>query len=246
MYKSTFIIVSNKEIATRSYRLRLMGNCYGHIPAPGQFVDIAIPGFYLRRPISVCDADNLSITLIYKIIGGGTEALSRMKEGDTVELLLPLGHGFTPEACKDKALLVGGGLGSAPMYFLAKTLLEQGKQVSVVLGFNRSDEIVLQSEFRSLGIEPVIATMDGSAGVKGFVTDAIRQTAPEFDFFYCCGPMPMMSSLCRTLDCHGEASLEERMGCGAGFCYGCSCHTTVGTKRICKDGPVFKKEEIAW
>ena len=115
-----------------------------------------------------------------------------------------------------------------------------------MLGFNRSDEIVLQSEFRSLGIEPVIATMDGSAGVKGFVTDAIRQTAPEFDFFYCCGPMPMMSSLCRTLDCHGEASLEERMGCGAGFCYGCSCHTTVGTKRICKDGPVFKKEEIVW
>ncbi len=246
MRKSVFTIVSNKEIATKSYRLELIGDCCGQVPLPGQFVDIAIPGFYLRRPISVCNANDTSITLIYKTVGGGTEALSHMKAGETIELLLPLGHGFSLTPNTIPALLVGGGLGAAPMFFLAKTLLGMGRQVNVVLGFNRADEVVLLEDFRSIGIEPVLATMDGSAGVKGFVTDAITQTAPEFGYFYCCGPMAMMSNLCLMLDCPGEASLEERMGCGAGFCYGCSCHTTVGAKRICQDGPVFKKEEIVW
>ena len=246
MLKSVFTIVSNEEIAFRSYRLELIGDCCGQVPAPGQFVDIAIPGYYLRRPISVCDANDRHITLIYKTVGAGTKELSGFRPGQELELLLPLGHGFDPDAARDSALLVGGGLGSAPMYFLAKALLARGKKLSVVLGFNRACEIVLREEFRQLGIEPVIATMDGSEGIKGFVTDAIAAEVPEFDRFYTCGPLPMMKAVCTALECGGEASLEERMGCGAGFCYGCSCHTLTGTKRICKDGPVFDKEDIIW
>ena len=246
MLKTVFTIVSNEEIAFKSYRLELIGDCCGQVPQPGQFVDIAIPGYYLRRPISVCCADDKHITLIYKTVGAGTEALSKFLPGQGLELLLPLGHGFSPDATRDSALLVGGGLGSAPMYFLARDLLSRGKKVSVVLGFNRACEIVLREEFRELGIEPVIATMDGSEGIRGFVTDAIAASAHEFDRFYTCGPLPMMKALCAALESGGEASLEERMGCGAGFCYGCSCHTLTGTKRICKDGPVFDKEDIIW
>lgn len=246
MNKSIFTIAGNRKIATKSYRMELAGDCCGQVPVPGQFVDIAIPGFYLRRPISVCDADNGHIVLIYKTVGAGTEKMSRMQEGESLELLLPLGHGFTAGACRESALLVGGGMGAAPMYFLGKKLLAEGRKVNVVLGFNKADEIVMRDEFRALGIEPAIATMDGSVGTRGFVTDAIRSTAPEFDYFYCCGPMPMMKAVCLGTDKPGEASLEERMGCGAGFCYGCSCHTTVGAKRICQDGPVFRKEEIIW
>ena len=245
MQKLRFTIQSNTPVARDTFRMRL--SCPEMDPCrSGQFVDIALDGFFLRRPISVCDCGPGSLTLLYKTVGSGTMMLSRMQPGDTLELLCGLGHGFTPESCRAKALLAGGGIGAAPLYLLAKELLAAGRQVSVFLGFNRADEVLLREEFSTLGIRPHIATMDGSEGTKGFVTDAIREAKPEYDFFYTCGPMKMMQAVCGTLDCRGEASLEERMGCGAGFCYGCSCHTMVGAKRICKDGPVFKKEDIIW
>src|SRR5574344_2606526 len=212
----------------------------------GQFMDIAIEGTYLRRPISVCDATGELTTIIYKVVGRGTAMMSRMHPGESLEVLAPLGHGFSPDCCKDSALLIGGGLGAAPLVLLCKELLEKGKHVSVVTGFNTKAEIILRDEYRRLGIDPLISTMDGSEGIKGFVTDAIINAAPEFDRFYCCGPMPMMKAVCQTLSTPGEASLEERMGCGAGFCYGCSVMTTGGAKTVCKDGPVFNKEELIW
>lgn len=245
MEKRSFAIDSNVEIAKDSYRMVLSSGepvCM----APGQFVDIALEGFYLRRPISVCDCCGNSFTIVYKVVGEGTAAMSRMQPGQTLEVLTALGHGFDTEACKEAALLVGGGLGAAPMFLLAKELIAKGKKVTVVLGFNKACEIMLQDELRALGAEVLISTMDGSCGTKGFVTDAIREHAPAFDYFYTCGPMPMMKALCQSLEADGEVSLEERMGCGAGYCYGCSCKTSVGTKRICKDGPVFKKEEVLW
>lgn len=245
MEKRSFAIDSNVEIAKDSYRMVLSSGepvCM----APGQFVDIALEGFYLRRPISVCDCSGNSFTIVYKVVGEGTAAMSRMQPGQTLEVLTALGHGFDTEACKEAALLVGGGLGAAPMFLLAKELIAKGKKVTVVLGFNKACEIMLQDELRALGAEVLISTMDGSCGTKGFVTDAIREHAPAFDYFYTCGPMPMMKALCQSLEADGEVSLEERMGCGAGYCYGCSCKTSVGTKRICKDGPVFKKEEVLW
>lgn len=245
MEKRIFRIDSNKEIAKDSYRMVLSSEEPVHMSS-GQFVDIALEGFYLRRPISVCDCGEYSFTIVYKVVGEGTAAMARMQEGESLEILTALGHGFDTDACREAALLVGGGLGAAPMYLLAKELIAKGKKLSVVLGFNASCEILLLDEFRALGIEPIISTMDGSCGTKGFVTDAIREHKPEFDYFYTCGPFPMMKALCGCVDTQGEVSLEERMGCGAGYCYGCSCKTTVGTKRICKDGPVFKKEEVIW
>ncbi len=245
MQKLKFTIQSNTPVARDTFRLQL--NCPEMEPCrSGQFVDIALDGFFLRRPISVCDCGPGSLALLYKTVGEGTLKMAGMQPGENLELLCGLGHGFTPESCRSKALLIGGGLGAAPLYLLAKELLAAGREVNVVLGFNKADEIVLAEEYRSLGAGLHIATMDGSEGTKGFVTDAIRQAAPEYDFFYTCGPMKMMQAVCGAIDCSGEASLEERMGCGAGFCYGCSCHTTVGARRICKDGPVFKKEEIIW
>lgn len=245
MYKNIFRIDGNDAVARNTFRLRLSAG-FPLAVQPGQFVDIALDGFFLRRPISVCDCDGESLTLLYKAVGEGTRRMSEMKAGGTLELLHPLGHGFSATACRESALLVGGGLGAAPMHLLCKKLLSEGKKVCVVLGFNTADEVVLREEFSSLGVEPHFATVDGSAGTRGFTTDVIAGLQPEYDFFYCCGPMVMMKNLCAALDSPGEASLEERMGCGAGFCYGCSCHTTVGTKRICKDGPVFRKEDIIW
>ena len=245
MEKRTFIIESNREVAADSYRMVLRSDSPVEMHS-GQFVDIALEGFYLRRPISVCDCSGNSFTIIYKVVGEGTAVMSGMKEGERLEILTALGHGFDTDACSDSALLVGGGLGAAPMYLLAKELISKGRKVTAVLGFNKADEIMLQEELSGLGAEVLISTVDGSVGTKGFVTDAIRENKPEFDYFYTCGPLPMMKALCQSLDCDGEVSLEERMGCGAGFCYGCSCKTTVGTKRICKDGPVFKKEEVLW
>lgn len=245
MEKRIFRIDSNVELAKDSYRM-VLGSDSPVEMSSGQFVDIALEGFYLRRPISVCDCDGKTFTIVYKIVGEGTAAMARMQPGETIEILTALGHGFDTDACRESALLVGGGLGAAPMYLLAKELLAKGKKVSVVLGFNAECEVLLREDFRALGIEPLISTMDGSCGTRGFVTDAIREHKPEFDYFYTCGPMPMMKALCQMLDCKGEVSLEERMGCGVGYCYGCSCKTSVGTKRICKDGPVFKKEEVLW
>ena len=245
MEKHIFTIVSNFEIASRTMKLELAADD-PQLLVPGEFVDIELEGFYLRRPLSICDRKQGFITLIYKIVGEGTSALAKMTEGQKLDVLTGLGRGFDPDACKRSALLVGGGLGAAPLYLLCKELKAKGKKVTVVLGFNHKDEIVLEDDYKTVCDTFAIATLDGSVGYKGFVTDAIAEMQPEYDFFYTCGPMIMMKNVCDMLEGDGEASLEERMGCGAGFCYGCSCHTKGGTKRICKDGPVFKKEDIIW
>ena len=245
MQKLLFRIDGNDSVAKDIFSLRLSADIPVAVHS-GQFVDIALDGFYLRRPISVCDCGPEGLTLVYKTVGEGTRQLSKMKEGAKLDLLIGLGHGFSTDACKSAALLAGGGLGAAPLHLLCKELLAQGKAVTVALGFNSADDIVLAEEYRKMGVTPLLATMDGSVGTRGFVTDAIAAAKPQYDFFYTCGPMKMMQAVCSLLKGDGEASLEERMGCGAGYCYGCSCHTTVGTKRICKDGPVFRKEEIIW
>ena len=212
----------------------------------GEFVHIAVPGFFLRRPLSICDKEAGRLTIVYKVVGEGTRALSEMKEGTVLEVLTGLGRGFDPDACRCEALLVGGGLGAAPLYLLARELKAQGKKVTVVLGFNTADEIVMVREFEDICDTVAVSTLDGSVGVKGFVTDAIAGMARSYDYFYTCGPVVMMKAVCGMLECPGEASLEERMGCGAGFCYGCSIETKNGPRRVCKDGPVFKKEELLW
>ena len=246
MEKRQFDIVSNELVARGTYRLVLKASEPGYVFS-GEFVDIGIDGFYLRRPISVCDFEDGRLTLFYKVVGEGTKALSGMGNGGSLELLTGLGRGFDASACHDSALLVGGGLGAAPLHLLCKELVAAGRKVNVILGFNTADEVVLEEEFNTLcpGALTVV-TMDGSKGMKGLVTDAIAALAPEYDFFYTCGPLVMMKAVCNMLEGHGQASLEERMGCGAGFCYGCSCETLLGPKRICKDGPVFNKEEIIW
>ena len=249
MQKEAYLIASNSLVARDTYRLVLSplfrpGEKGAEIS--GEFVNIEIPGYYLRRPLSICDASDGRLILLYKTVGDGTRALARMEAGQSLNLLTGLGKGFDSHACRQEALLVAGGLGAAPLYFLAKKLKAEGKKVSAVLGFNKADEVVLESEFRSLCDGFALATMDGSAGVKGLVTDAIGTLNPRFDYFYTCGPMVMMKAVCQKLEGPGEASLEERMGCGAGFCYCCSIQTTGGPRRVCKDGPVFKKEEILW
>ena len=213
-----------------------------YLTAPGQFVNIAIEGCYLRRPISVCDYDNESITLIYKVVGRGTEIMSRMQVGEKLDVLTGLGNGFSLSAPTERPLLVGGGVGVPPLYNLAKKLKQAGKKVQVVLGFNRADEIFYAEEFKALGVDVHIATVDGSVGVKGFVTDAMKEL--EFDYIYTCGPLPMLKAIYSASECDGEFSFEERMGCGFGACMGCSCQTTKGSKRICKEGPVLKRDEI--
>ena len=245
MQKRIFNIEGNDSVARDTFRLVLRTD--GPVAVrSGQFVDIAVPGFYLRRPISVSDCLPDGVVLYYKVVGEGTRAMAAMQPGAYLELLSPLGSGFHPEKCRESALLIGGGLGAAPLYLLARELLAQGKAATAVLGFNKADEICLAEELRALGIPVHIATMDGSVGTKGFVTDAIAAAKPAFDRFYTCGPLPMMKAVCAALDAPGEVSLEERMGCGAGFCYGCSVQTQGGPRRVCADGPVFDKEEVLW
>ena len=194
----------------------------------------------------MCDLEDGKLTIVYKVVGEGTKVLSGMAVGAELEVLTGLGKGFETKECREKALLVGGGLGVPPLLLLAKRLKAEGKKVCAVLGFNKAEEIILADEFKRVCDDVVVSTVDGSVGVKGFVTDAIRQMAGQADYFYTCGPMVMMKAVCQVLEGPGEASLEERMGCGAGFCYGCSIETKNGPRRVCKDGPVFKKEELIW
>ena len=242
MIKSLYTIAENTLIAPKTYKIILAGEGV----VEGEFVNIAIPGYYLRRPLSVCDLEDGKLTIVYKVVGEGTKVLSEMQVGEKLEVLTGLGRGFKTEECREDALLVGGGLGVPPLLLLARKLKAQGKKVTAVMGFNKADEIILEDEFRAVCDRVVISTVDGSVGVKGFVTDAIKATAPSYDFFYTCGPMVMMKVVCAALEGPGEASLEERMGCGAGFCYGCSIQTKNGPRRVCKDGPVFNKEELIW
>ena len=241
MKDSVFKVISNKKIAKNTYECIMEGDI-SHITAPGQFVNIKLEGFYLRRPISVCDAENGRLTIIYKAVGKGTEKMAESPAG--TEWLTGLGNGYDLSLSGDRPLLIGGGAGVPPMYMLAKRLTEAGKQVTVILGFNTSDEIFYKEEFERLGARVVIATADGSVGVKGFVTDAMADL--DYTYFYTCGPEPMLRAVYGRSTTSGQFSFEERMGCGFGACMGCSCETKYGNKRICRDGPVLVKEEIIW
>ena len=242
MKQSIFTILSNTPLTASVYKMVLSGDTSA-ITAPGQFVNIQISGLFLRRPISVCDYDGSTLTIIYKVVGKGTEAMRAMAPGEKLDILTGLGNGYDLSLTGDRPVLLGGGVGVPPMYNLAKKLLEQGKQVSVILGFNTKSEIFYENEFRALGCDVTVTTVDGSYGKKGFVTDALPEHSTHF---CCCGPEPMLKAVYRATTTSGQMSFEERMGCGFGACMGCSCKTLTGNKRICKDGPVMKKEEILW
>lgn len=243
MKQSIFKITSNEKIARDIFKMTLAGDTSA-ITAPGQFVNIKLDEFFLRRPISVCDCVGENLTLIYKTVGNGTEQMSRMKNGDELDLLTGLGNGYNTEASGDSPLLVGGGVGVPPMYMLCKELISEGKNVTVVLGFNSKDDVFYEDEFRALGADVHIATVDGTYGIKGFVTDVIKDM--QYTFFYTCGPEPMFRAMHKIMKTPGQYSFEERMGCGFGACMGCSCKTLTGNKRICKEGPVMESEEIIW
>ena len=242
MKQSIFTIVSNVALTDSVYKMVLQGDTSA-ITAPGQFVNIKLEGMFLRRPISVCDVEEDQLTIIYKVVGKGTEAMSRMSEGQ-LDILTGLGNGYDLTVSGEKPVLLGGGVGVPPMYKLAKELIAQGKKVSVILGFNTKNEIFYEEEFKNLGAEVFVTTVDGSYGIRGFVTDALKNI--DYTYFYTCGPEPMLKAVHRASNTSGQMSFEERMGCGFGACMGCSCKTLTGYKRICKEGPVMRKEEILW
>ena len=245
MQRVVLTVTKNEALTPLIYEMHLAGDVSG-VTRAGQFVEIALDGLYLRRPISVCNYEDGELTLIYKVVGKGTDLMSQMAEGTQLDVLTGLGNGFNiNHECK-KPLLVGGGVGVPPLYRLTRDLIAQGKEVTVVLGFNTESEIFYAEKFKEAGAKVIIATADGSVGVKGFVTTAIAESGVEADYFYSCGPLPMLKALCQSLEIDGEVSLEERMGCGFGICMGCSIQTTKGAKRVCKEGPVFKKEEVIW
>lgn len=243
MKQSWFEIIEQIHLTETVMRMRLRGDTSA-ITAPGQFVNLRLEGKFLRRPISVCDCEGDVLTLVYKIVGGGTAQMSRMQVGERLDLLTGLGNGYDLSLSGDRPLLLGGGVGVPPLYRLAKCLIAQGRHVTVVLGFNTASEIFYREEFEALGADVVVTTVDGSCGIRGFVTDAMKDLA--YTYFYTCGPEPMLRAVWNTSATSGQLSFEERMGCGFGACMGCSCQTLTGYKRICKDGPVMKKEEILW
>ena len=248
MIQNTFTVCSNRALTDSVYRMVLEGPLEGAITAPGQFVNLKLPGYYLRRPISVCDWTDDTLTLIYKVVGHGTEAMAATPVGESFDLLAGLGNGFDPSLSGDTPLLVVGGVGIPPLYGLCKALLAEGKTPSVILGFNTAEEIFLQEDFETLlegtGGSVCVTTVDGSAGTKGFVTDVMKDL--DYSFFYTCGPMPMFRAIESVAATSGQYSFEERMGCGFGACMGCSIQTKNGNKRVCKDGPVLMREEILW
>ena len=235
-------ILYNYALTDTVYSMVLEGDTSALI-APGQFVNIKLEGKYLRRPISVCDYNEETITLIYKVVGEGTEQMAKMKQGEKLDVLVGLGNGFNPEKGGENPLLIGGGVGIPPLYNLCKELIKMGKKPTVILGFNTKDEIFYEDAFKNLGAEVIVTTVDGSYGVKGFVTNAMDR---EYSYFFTCGPMPMFKAIESVAKTSGQYSFEERMGCGFGACMGCSCKTKYGNKRICKDGPVLYREEIVW
>ncbi len=243
MKQGIYKVLRNEKIAKDVYLMVLAGDTSA-ITAPGQFVNILLAGKYLRRPISICDWDGEHITLIYKVVGGGTEQMSEIPEGEELDLLVGLGNGYDTEKCPENTLLIGGGVGVPPLYGLCKRLISEGKKPQVVLGFNTKEEVFLKEEFEKLGAKVLVATADGSMGVKGFVTDAMKELS--FDYFCTCGPLPMFRAIEGAVSVSGQYSFEERMGCGFGACMGCSCKTKYGNMRICKEGPILEREEIIW
>ena len=243
MKQSIFEIRSNTALTDSVYKMVLAGDT-SDITNCGQFVNIQLDGMFLRRPISVCDYDEQTLTIVYKVVGKGTEAMCKMIPGTRLDILTGLGNGYDLSLSGDRPVLLGGGVGVPPMYNLAKKLLTQGKQVTVILGFNTKSEIFYEEEFKSLGCTTIVATADGSYGVKGFATTPLAEL--DYTYFYTCGPEPMLKAVYKATTTSGQMSFEERMGCGFGACMGCSCKTLTGNKRICKEGPVMKKEEILW
>ncbi len=242
MKQCFFEIIENIPLTDSVMRMRLKGDTSA-ITRAGQFVNIKLDGLFLRRPISVCDVEGPILTIIYKIVGKGTEMLACMQSG-TLDLLTGLGNGYDLTPAGERPVLIGGGVGVPPMYLLAKRLIAEGKNPTVILGFNTKEEIFYEQQFKALGLDVFITTVDGSVGIKGFVTDALKEI--EYTYFYTCGPEPMLKAVYKASITSGQMSFEERMGCGFGACMGCSCKTLTGNKRICKEGPVMQKEEILW
>ena len=242
MKQSIFTIIENKALTKDVFKMVLEGDTSA-ITASGQFVNIQLAGKFLRRPISVCDWDDTTLTIVYKVVGHGTEQMSEMNVGEKLDILTGLGNGYDLTLAGDAPLLIGGGVGVPPMYGAARKLSEMGIKAKVILGFNVKDEIFYEEEFKALGCEVTVTTVDGSYGVKGFVTNALPES---YSYFYTCGPEPMLKAVYKATSTSGQMSFEERMGCGFGACMGCSCKTITGYKRICKEGPVMKKEEILW
>ena len=242
MKQGLFQIIENTQLTESVYKMTLRGDVSA-ITAPGQFVNIKLDGLYLRRPISVCDVGKDTLTIIYKVVGKGTMQMSQMQSG-MLDVLTGLGNGYDMTVAGQKPVLLGGGVGVPPMYLLAKRLIEQGKSVQVILGFNTKDEVFYEDAFKALGADVTVTTVDGSYGIKGFVTDALKNM--DYTYFYTCGPEPMLKAVYSASKTSGQMSFEKRMGCGFGACMGCSCKTITGYKRICKEGPVMRKEEILW
>ena len=242
MKQGIFEIKSNIALTATVYRMVLVGDTSA-ITGPGQFVNILLDGLFLRRPISVNECVGSELTLIYKVVGKGTEQMAKMNAGQTLDVLTGLGNGYDLSKAGDRPLLIGGGVGVPPLYMLARQLREAGKQVSVILGFNTKDEVFSEADFKALGCDTTVTTVDGSYGVKGFVTNALPES---YTHFYTCGPEPMLKAVYKATVTDGQFSFEERMGCGFGACMGCSCKTVTGNKRICKEGPVLTKEDIIW
>ena len=242
MKQSLFTVAENRPLAKDVWQMTLRGDASA-ITAPGQFINIKLAGHFLRRPISVCDWNDESVTIIYKVLGKGTDEMTRMTEGTVLDILTGLGNGFDTAKCGDKTLLIGGGVGVPPMYGTAKRLLSEGKHPIAVLGFNSKCDVFYEDEFRALGVETRVVTVDGSYGQKGFVSEALGE---GYDYFCACGPVAMLKAVSDASTSDGLLSFEERMGCGFGACVGCTCKTKYGNKRICKDGPVLTKEEVVW
>ncbi len=242
MKQTLFEIVENVPLTRDVYKMKLVGDTSA-ITSSGQFVNIQLDGLYLRRPISVCDCEGDTLTILYKVVGKGTEQMKNMTEGK-LDVLTGLGNGYDLSKSGEKPLLIGGGVGVPPLYMLCKKLVAEGKDVSVILGFNTKNEIFYEEEFKALGVKVFVTTVDGSYGIKGFVTEAMKEI--DYTYFYTCGPEPMLKAIFSASKTSGQFSFEERMGCGFGACMGCSCKTVTGFKRICKEGPVLEKEEILW
>ena len=242
MKQGFFEIIENVALTENVFRMKLKGDV-SDITNAGQFINIKIDGLFLRRPISVCDLDANSVTIIYKVVGKGTERLCKMQDGK-LDILTGLGNGYNLSLSGNNPVLIGGGVGVPPMYLLARRLIEKGVKPTVILGFNTKSEIFYEKEFKALGLSVLVTTVDGSYGIKGFVTDALNTV--DYSYFYTCGPEPMLKAVYKASKTSGQMSFEERMGCGFGACMGCSCKTLTGNKRICKEGPVMLKEEIIW
>ena len=236
-------VTENRQLNYDVWRMTLEGDCTA-ISAPGQFINLKLDGLYLRRPISVFDWTENSVTIVYKVVGKGTEQMTGIAMGEKIDTLLGLGNGFTAIPENEHPVLIGGGVGVPPLYGLAKDMLKKGMKPAAILGFNTAKDIILAEDFRALGIDVHIATANGEVGVKGFVTDVLKDLS--CDYFYSCGPIPMLKAICSTTQADGQMSFEERMGCGFGACMGCTIHTKDGYKRVCKDGPVLVREEIVW